>query len=66
MTRPAWVFTTYQTHGTVTDTVGLGGTTPSALVLSVVPGITPPDAQPACPSLRGEPCRTYVPAGNGG
>lgn len=64
--RPVWVFTTYQTHGTVTDTVGLGGPTPSALVLSVVPGITPPDGQPACPSLRGQPCRTYLPAGNGG
>ena len=64
--RPAWVFDTVPTGGTVTDTVGIGGSTPSALVLSVVPGITPPDAQPACPSLRGQPCRTYVPAHNGG
>ncbi len=64
--RPVWQFATYQTHGTVTDTVGLDGAHPSALVLSVVPGITPPDPQPACPSLRGQPCRTYVPAGNGG
>ncbi len=45
---------------TVTDTVGLGGATPSALVLSVVPGITPPDraarlpfaARPAMQELR--------------
>jgi predicted acyl esterase len=64
--RPVWVFATYQTHGTVTDTVGFGGSTPSALVLSVAPGITPPDPQPACPSLRGQPCRSYLPAGNGG
>ena len=64
--RPAWVFDTVPTGGTVTDTVGIGGSTPSALVLSVVPGITPPDAQPACPSLRGQPCRAYVPAHNGG
>jgi uncharacterized protein len=64
--RPVWVFDTYQTHGKVTDKVGLGGSTPSALVLSVVPRITPPDAQPACPSLRGQPCRDYVPAANGG
>jgi predicted acyl esterase len=64
--RPAWVFDTPPTNGTVTDTVGLGRATPSALVLSVVPGITPPDPQPACPSLRGQPCRTYVPAANGG
>ncbi len=64
--RPVWSFDTYQTKGLVTDTVGLGGAHPSALVLSVVPGLTPPDPQPACPSLRGQPCRTYVPAANGG
>ncbi|MGD0313747.1 MAG: CocE/NonD family hydrolase [Acidimicrobiales bacterium] len=64
--RPAWQFDTYATAGTVTDTIGLGRPHPSALVLSVVPGVTPPDAQPACPSLRGQPCRAYVPAGNGG
>ncbi len=64
--RPVWEFDTYQTHGTVTDTVALGGATPSALVLSVVPGLVPPDPQPACPSLRGQPCRASVAAGNGG
>ena len=64
--RPAWQFDTYPTGGTVTDTVGLGAWHPSALVLSVVKGVTPPDPQPACPSLRGEPCRTYAPAANGG
>jgi predicted acyl esterase len=65
-TRPEWAFDTFETHGKVTDTVRLGGVKPSSLVLSAVPGINPPDAQPACPSLRGEPCRKYVPAGNGG
>ena len=40
---------------------------PSRLVLSVVPGVAvPKDAPPACGSLRGQPCRTYVPAANGG
>ncbi len=64
--RPAWQFATYSTGGAVTDTVGLGGAHPSALVLSVVKRVTPPDAQPACPSLRGQPCRAYVAAANGG
>jgi uncharacterized protein len=64
--RPVWQFATYPTAGTVTDTVGWGSGHPSALVLSVVKGVTPPDPQPACPSLRGQPCRTYVPAANGG
>ncbi len=64
--RPVWQFDTFPTGGTVTDTVRLGGESPSALVLSVVPGISPPDPQPACPSLRGQPCRDFVAAGNGG
>ena len=64
--RPAWQFATYPTGGSVTDTVGLGGAHPSALVLSVVKGVAPPDAQPSCPSLRGQPCRSYAAAANGG
>jgi len=64
--RPVWAFDTFQTDGKVVDTVALGGATPSTLVLPVATGITPPPARPACPSLRGEPCRRYVPAGNGG
>ncbi len=62
--RPEWGFDTYQTGGKVTDTIELGGPHPSELVLPVVPGLTPPDPQPACPSLRGQPCRKYVPAAN--
>ena len=65
-TRPEWAFATYQTGGHVTDTVALGGSQPSSLVLSVVPGIKVPDAPPVCGSLRGQPCRDYVRAGNGG
>jgi predicted acyl esterase len=40
---------------------------PSKLVLSVLPGtpVTAP-APPACGSLRGQPCRTYAAAANGG
>lgn len=64
--RPAWAFATYQTNGDVTNTVELGGPNPSALQLSVLPDVTAPDTQPACPSLRGQPCRTFVAAGNGG
>ena len=64
--RPEWAFATYATGGRVTDRIALGGPRPSALVLPVVPGIVPGDPQPACPSSRGEPCRAYVPAGNGG
>ena len=64
--RPAWTFATPATGGEVTDTVALGGSHPSKLVLPVVPGLAPTDPQPPCPSLRGQPCRTYEAAGNGG
>ncbi len=64
--RPVWQLDTYPTHGAVTDTIGLGGDAPSALVLSVVRAVSAPDRQPACPSLRGQPCRTYTAAANGG
>jgi uncharacterized protein len=64
--RPVWQFATPLTHGSVTDTLGLGGVRPSALVLPIVPGLTPSDPQPACPSLRGQPCRPYQPAQNAG
>ena len=37
---------------------------PSSLVLPVAFGLSVPTAQPACPSLRNEPCRTYVPLAN--
>ncbi|NNN21242.1 MAG: CocE/NonD family hydrolase [Acidimicrobiales bacterium] len=64
--RPAWAFKTFETYGKVKDTVEIGPAGESALVLPVVPGITPLDSQPPCPSNRGEPCRIYVPESNGG
>ncbi len=64
--RPEWTFATPKTAGDVTDTVSLGGTQPSKLVLPVIVGLEPTDPQPPCPSLRGQPCRTFEAAGNGG
>lgn len=64
--RPSWQFDTPATDGKVTNTLSLGGVAPSKLVLPVIAGVTPGDAQPLCPSLRGQPCRTYAAAGNGG
>ncbi len=64
--RPVWQFDTFKTDSKVTDTIALGGSNASTLVLPVINSMTPPDPQPPCPSLRGEPCRIYVPAGNGG
>jgi uncharacterized protein len=55
--RPEWAFDTFQTHGSVIDSVELGS---SSLVVNVVSGVTPTQALPACGSLRGEPCRAYA------
>lgn len=63
--RPAWEFDTPSTGGKVTDTLSLGGVQASKLVLPVV-DVVPTDPPPACPSLRGQPCRMYAAAGNGG
>lgn len=64
--RPEWTFDTPETAGDVTNTVRLGGADPSRLILPVVPGVEPGAGLPPCPSLRGQPCRRYEPAGNGG
>jgi uncharacterized protein len=63
--RAVWTFRTIDKGETVT--IAEDADHPSKLVLPVVPGIAVPEpAPPACGSLRGEPCRTWVPAANGG
>jgi hypothetical protein len=64
--RPSWTFHTPATHGAVRDTVELGGTQRSSLVVNEVGGVVPSSNIPACGALRGEPCRAYVPLGNQG
>jgi hypothetical protein len=60
--RPIWEFDSLDNGQTAT--VGLGGVTPSALVVDVVRDVTATSVLPACNSLRGEPCRTYQAEGN--
>jgi hypothetical protein len=62
--RPEWAFATPATHGSVTDTLSLGGATASSLAVNVVNGVSPTAATPACGALRGEPCRPYAKLGN--
>jgi predicted acyl esterase len=59
--RPLWTFETIQNTEPVRNTIVTGGPMASRLVLSQVR--TPkglPVPVPACPSLRGQACRTYV------
>jgi predicted acyl esterase len=61
-TQPVWSFSqTEPFAGTATVSVAFSPSMPSRLVLPVVPGVRVPTGDPPCPSLRNEPCRTYVP-----
>jgi hypothetical protein len=63
--RTRWAFDTYQTRGLMTNDIARTRLMPSRLVLPVVRAEVPPGLPP-CPGLRGQPCRAYVPASNGG
>jgi len=64
--RPIWKFTTVDSGSTL-NTISLGGSKASKLVLSAVAGSTAKGTPlPAPTALRGEPTRDYRPASNGG
>ena len=62
---PEWKFQTVETGATKVR-VERGGKEPSALVLPVVDGESAGAPLPGCGVLRGQPCRPYVEAINGG
>ncbi len=62
---PLWEFDTIE-DGSTTVTVLHGSDVPSRLVLPTVPATPAVTPLPACDTLRGQPCRDYVPASNGG
>ncbi len=63
--RPEWAFSAITPRGATTNEVSTSAGHPSRVVLPVVPN--PPVREtplPACGSLRGQPCREYVPTAN--
>ncbi len=62
--QPVWSFSETVPSGTAQVSVEFAPSMPSSLVLPVVPGVTVTAPQPACPSLRNQPCRTYTPLVN--
>ena len=64
--RTRWAFDTFDTNGTVVNDVSWSHSSASRLVLPVVRTPPVPATLPPCPGLRGQPCRTYTPAENGG
>lgn len=53
--RPVWSFV--QLDGTQDNEVARSSGRPSSVVFPIVPGVDVPTGYPACPSLRGNPCR---------
>ena len=60
--KPVWSFVNLD--GTQDNEVARSADMPSAVVLPVVPGVDVSTPLPACPSLRGQPCREYQPEGS--
>jgi predicted acyl esterase len=66
-TQPVWSFGQTQPEGTTaTESIAFSSSMPSSLILPIVPGVSVPTAEPACPSLRNEPCRPYQTGVNNG
>jgi predicted acyl esterase len=62
--QPIWAFAEAQPEATPWVAVEHTKKHPSRLVLPVVPKFETPTGLPACPALRGQPCRDYVPLVN--
>lgn len=56
--RTWWQFSSQPEQATDVE-LRMGGETAGRLVVPVVEGIEVPSGLPPCPSLRGQPCRTY-------
>jgi len=65
--QPIWSFSHAQPEGTTANvSIEFSPSKASSLTLPIVPGVSVPTAQPACPSLRNNPCRTYQALVNNG
>ena len=62
--QPVWSFARLSPAGPTPVSLAYSPKMRSRLVLPVVRGVDVPTALPPCPSLRGEPCRTYQPIAN--
>ena len=62
--RASWQFALKEFPTTVTYDVAHSSAYPSSIVLPVLEGQASTTPLPPCPSLRGQPCRAYVPYTN--
>jgi predicted acyl esterase len=59
-----WEFETPDYEQVPSFSLGYGGLRASSLTMSTLPGIEIAEGLPPCPSLRGQPCRAYLPSPN--
>ncbi len=62
--QPVWAFAEASPNATPWVAIAHSKRFPSRLLLPVAPGVTAPTELPPCPSLRGQPCRPYLPYAN--
>jgi predicted acyl esterase len=62
--RPAWAFDSLRYKTPTINTIARSVGHASRVVLPVVSGVSVPTPLPACGTLRGQPCRKYVPLTN--
>jgi predicted acyl esterase len=62
--RAAWEFALKTFPGTVTYDIAHSATYPSSVLFPVLDGVVSSTPLPACPSLRAQQCRTYMPYTN--
>ncbi|MCX5748389.1 MAG: hypothetical protein NT062_38540 [Proteobacteria bacterium] len=63
-TRAEWRFALATFPGGATYEIGVDAAHPSSVALPVLAGVSAPSPLPPCPSLRGQPCRTFMPYTN--
>ncbi len=59
--REEWRFFLLETGTDIRHRIAHQSTHPSSIVLPVIPEALVPTGLPTCPSLRGQPCRSYEP-----
>jgi hypothetical protein len=62
--RADWRFALKEFPGGATHAVGHSSVQVSSIALPLLQGVTAPSPLPACPSLRGQPCREHQPFAN--
>lgn len=62
--RAVWTFKLLTFPNQAVDTIAHDALYSSSVVLPVIPNVQVTTPLPACPSLRGQPCRDYVPFTN--